>query len=429
MKNISITSDELYRIINENETLVNQKNQLETQFTVLHNSYLEIISKSVEIFKDLPINPQKIIFISYDGKGYSCNPKYIAEEILRRDLTFDLVWLVNDLNATMPDKIRKVPYDSFDALYELATAKVIVTNEMTPLDFHKKPSQYFIMTWHACWTAKYVNLDLKEKCSPQLVNIINSSNAVTDLMLAGSEDNLKDIRRAFGYQGEVLSCGLPRQDIFFKPDAIPSISKKVKSSLHIQVQNKILLYAPTFRDNDLQSMAIQETDIYRLNFQRLLNVLEKSFGGKWNLLCRLHPIFSERGLSKQIFTPSQNIIDVTDYPDVQELMVAADAVLTDYSSVIYDFMLQNKPVFILAKDLTKYDELRGLHPNYFEMPFEITRTEDELFACIKNFNVNKDKLKKSVQDYLAKLNPYGCDGTASAQVVDKILDVMKTKGN
>ena len=215
MKNISITSDELNRLITDVESLVNQKNQLETQFTVLHNSYLEIISKSVEIFKDLPINPQKIIFISYDGKGYSCNPKYIAEEILRRDLPFDLVWLVNDLNATMPDKIRKVPYNSFDALYELATAKVIVTNEMTPLMFRKKADQYFIMTWHACWTAKYVNLDLKERCSPQLVNIINSSNAVTDLMLAGSEDNLKDIRRAFGYQGEVLSCGLPRQDIFY----------------------------------------------------------------------------------------------------------------------------------------------------------------------------------------------------------------------
>lgn len=429
MSNITITSDELNRLITDIESLVNQKQQLETQCTVLLHSYREVISKSIEIFKDLPVNPQKIVFVSYDGKGYSCNPKYIAEEILRRDLPFDLVWLVGDLNAEMPNKIRKVLYDSFDALYELATAKVIVTNEMTPLMFRKKADQYFIMTWHGCWVVKYVNLDLKERCTPQLIDAINASNAVTDLMLAGSEDNLAEIRRAFGYKGEVLSCGLPRQDIFFKPDAIPSISQKVKSSLHIQAQNKILLYAPTFREIDLEFGTIQEADTYRIDFQRLLNVLEKSFGGKWTLLCRLHPILSERGLSKKVFTPSENILDATDYPDVQELMVAADAVLTDYSSVIYDFMLQNKPVFVLAKDLTRYDELRGLHPNYFEMPFEIARSEDELFDVVEHFNDNAENVKKDVQDYLKTLNPYGCDGTASAQVVDKILSVMKTKGN
>lgn len=78
------------------------------------------------------------------------------------------------------------------------------------------------MTWHNAWTAKYINLDLKERCTPQLIEVINASNAVTDLMLAGSEDNLAEIRRAFGYKGEVLNCGLPRQDIFFKPtDTLP----------------------------------------------------------------------------------------------------------------------------------------------------------------------------------------------------------------
>lgn len=282
------------------------------------------------------------------------------------------------------------------------------------------------MTWHNAWTAKYINLDLKERCTPQLIEVINASNAVTDLMLAGSEDNLAEIRRAFGYKGEVLNCGLPRQDIFFKPTDTP-LAEKVRRYLHIRAKNKILLYAPTFRDIDLQSNNIQAADIYRLDFKKLIDVLEKSFGGKWILLCRLHPILSEKGLSKKVFTPSENIIDVTDYPDVQELMVAADAVLTDYSSVIYDFMLQNKPVFVLSKDLTEYDELRGIHPNYFEMPFNVNRTEDELFDCIKNFNANAENLKKDVKAYLAKLNPYGCDGTASAQVVNKICSVMDEK--
>lgn len=427
MSNINITSYELDRIITEIESLLNEKRQLETKLNALSHEYATIFSKSVEIFKDIPVNPAKIVFVSYDGKGYSCNPKYIAEEILRRDLPFDLVWLVNNLDLYMPDKIRKVIYRSFDSLYELATAQVIVTNEMTPLDFHKKSSQYFIMTWHGAWTAKYINLDLKERCSPELINAINASNAVTDLMFAGSEDNLAEIRRTFGYKGEVLTCGLPRQDIFFKSNDNISIIENVKRSLHIPLNNKILLYAPTFRDIDLQMSSIQEEDIYRIDFQKLLNVLSESFGGKWTLLCRLHPILSEQGLSKKVFTPSENIIDVTDYPDVQELMVASDGVLTDYSSVIYDFMLQNKPIFILAKDLTRYDELRGLHPNYFEMPFKINRTEDELFDCIKNFKSNAENLKKDVQDYLEKLNPYGCDGTASAQVVDKICSVMKKK--
>ena len=412
MADISIDLDKL---IDDLEIVLQKNRMLEQENSVLKNTLKLLRHKSEKFLKDLPVVKNKIVFVSYDGNGYGCNPKYIAEEILRRELPFDLVWLVNDLNTPMPEKIRKVPFNTIDACRELSSAKVIITNEMSALNFEKKSGQYLIMTWHGCWKIKLVNLDLGDRVTPELVKRINESNAVTNLMLAAYDDDLEDIRRAFDYKGEVLKCGLPRQDIFFKPQ--DDLAAKVKESFGLSTENKIVLYAPTFRDVSLKSI-----EIYRFDYEKLINVLSEKFGGNWKLLLRLHPILTKKGISAQIFQPSENIIDVTNYPDTQELVIASDMLITDYSSVTYDFMLSNKPTFILAKDFEEYNVYRGFYSNFFEMPFEINQTEDELFDCIKNFDV--DDMKNKIKNYIAEINPYD-DGHASEKVVDKICSVMK----
>lgn len=412
MADISIDLDKL---IDDLEIVLQKNRMLEQENTVLKNTLKLLGHKSEKFLKDLAVVQNKIVFVSYDGNGYGCNPKYIAEEILRRKLPFDLVWLVNDLNTPMPEKIRKVKYTSLDACYELSSAKVIVTNEMSRLNFEKKETQYLIMTWHGSWKIKLINLDLGDRVTPELVKRINESNAVTDLMISDYDEDFEEIRRAFDYKGEVLKCGLPRQDIFFKPQ--DNLAEKVKESLGIDNETKIMLYAPTFRDISLKSF-----EIYRIDHKKLFEVLQEKFGGKWKLLLRLHPILANSESSRKIFPPSENIIDVTNYPDTQELVIASDMLITDYSSITYDFMLLNKIAFILAKDFEQYDSYRGLHPNYFEMPFEVNQSEDELFDCIKNIDV--DDMKNKIKDYIAEINPYD-DGHASEKVVDKICAVMK----
>ena len=393
-----------------------QNRQLKEYVEKLSASYNETISNALNIFQKIAIVPNKIVFISYDGKGYGCNPKYIAEEILRRNLPLDLVWLVNDLKTPLPEKIRRVPYNlsALDASLELSTAKVIVTNEMTPLPFHKKNNQYLIMTWHACWGLKHVNLDRGDRVTPALMQAINASNAITDLMIAGNDVNFAEIRRSFDYKGEVISCGYPRQDLFFKPN--DDLAKKVRKSIGIPSNAKIILYAPTFRNQNPQPL-----DVYQLNFQKLLSLFEKKFSGKWILLMRLHPILSASDISQKVFTPSANIIDVTKYPDMQELALISDVLLTDYSSVIYDFMLQEKLTFIFAKDVQSYNKIQGLKDEFFHLPFRINQNEIELFDCIKNINVTETKRK--LKNFIAALKPYDT-GHASEKVVDKICSVM-----
>ncbi|MBQ6975416.1 MAG: CDP-glycerol glycerophosphotransferase family protein [Selenomonadaceae bacterium] len=331
-----------------------------------------------------------------------------------------MVWLVDNPNYPMPEKIRKVPYNTLDSIYELSTAQVIITNEMTRMLFEKKKNQYVIMTWHGAWGLKYINLDMGERVTPALIEAINASNAVTDLMIADSDENFAEIRRSFDWKGEVIKCGMPRQDLFFKNNR--DIKDRVKKSLGIPTDRndiKILLYVPTFRD-----VKPQPVQAYQMDFQKLLRVLAEKFGGQWGALMRLHPILSTSGLSSQIFKPAPNILDVTAYPDVQELLLIADIVLTDYSSAIYDVMLQSKPALIWAKDVEWYEKARGLKPHFYELPYKVNRTEDELFDYIKNLDINK--LKKDVKKYCAKIAPYD-KGDAAKKVVNKICNVMKIK--
>lgn len=411
---------QLADIANKVHVMEQQNAQFQQAYQNLLNAYQGVFLQSAKFFKKFEVIPNKIVFISYDGKGYGCNPKYIAEEILRRKLPMDLVWLVDNMNYPMPEKIRKVPYNTLDSIYELSTAKVIVTNEMTRMLFEKKKDQYVIMTWHGPWGLKHVNLDMGERVTPALIEAINASNAVTDLMIADSDENFAEIRRSFDWKGEVLKCGMPRQDLFFKNNR--EIKDRVKKSLGIPPDRddiKILLYVPTFRD-----VKPQPIEVYQMDFQKLLRVLAEKFGGQWGALMRLHPILSTSGLSSKIFKPAPNILDVTTYPDVQELLLIADIVLTDYSSAIYDVMLQSKPALILAKDVEWYDKARGLKPHFYELPYKVNRTEDELFDYIKNLVV--DKLKKDVKKYCGKIAPYD-KGDAAKKVVNKICNVMKIK--
>ena len=411
---------QLADIANKVHVMEQQNAQFQQAYQNLLNAYQGVFRQSAKFFKKFEVIPNKIVFISYDGKGYSCNPKYIAEEILHRKLPVDMVWLVDNMNYPMPEKIRKVVYNSLDSIYELSTAQVIVTNEMTRLLFEKKKNQYLIMTWHGSWGFKHVNLDMGERVTPALIEAINASNAVTDLMLADSDENFAEIRRSFDWKGEVLKCGMPRQDLFFKNSR--EIKDRVKKSLGIPPERndiKILLYVLTFRDVQPQPL-----EVYQMDFQKLLRVLTEKFGGQWGALMRLHPILSTSGLSSKIFKPAPNILDVTTYPDVQELLLIADIILTDYSSAIYDVMLQNKPALILAKDVEWYDKARGLKPHFYELPYKVNRTEEELFDYIKNLDV--DKLKKDIKKYYGKIAPYD-KGDAAKKVVNKICSVMKIR--
>lgn len=374
--------------------------------TQINNS---LSAQTLAIFTRMDISRNKIVFVNFDGKGYGCNPKYIAEEILRRNLPFDLVWLVNDENEPLPEKIRKARYGTLDSMFELATAKIIVTNTRKALPFpQKKDGQFFIMTWHSGLDFKRVEQDAEDKLPAAYIAEAKATAAVTDLMTACTQEQFDEFRKAFWYDGEILKCGLPRNDIFFRRD--DKLVARLKKSLNVPHFDKVVLYAPTHRDKPAP-------DVYSLDAKKLLDVLEEKFGGGWTLVTRLHPAVSEKFDARN----AAQVIDATAYPDAQELILIADVIISDYSSVIFDGMCAGKKIFLYAKDFDAFTTERGLKPLYFDLPYKINRTEAELFADIEKFDAAA--VEPQVKQFMDKVKPFDT-GHAAADVVALMQTVV-----
>lgn len=321
------------------------------------------------LFFPCPVVQKKIVFICFNGKTYGCNPKYIAEEMIRQNLDSDMVWLVRDMDVSVPHQIRKVLFDSPKALYELATAKVIITNTKNDIRILKKKKQFVIQTWHGNFEAKKEEREIEDLLPKRYVKESIRNSKQTDLFLSNSAAMTQYYRRAFWYDGEVLECGYPRNDILFSWD--PEIPSRVRSAFDIPEDAKLVLYAPTFRDDG-------SMDAYDLDFQGVIDTL----GQNWYLLIRMHPnVVVPEG--KFLF--DAHILNASPYPDVQELMIASDILITDYSSTIYEFAMLKKPSYIYASDLEAFQKIRPLNDFYFDMPYPINQTNNALLSQLSEY--------------------------------------------
>lgn len=356
----------------------------------------------------LPVKKNKIVFNNFRGHGYGDSPKYIAEEIIRQGLKYDMVWLVDDLNLEFPPQIRKVSLSSIRTSYELSTAKVIISNVKVSLPYHKKRNQYYIQTWHGSMAFKAIEKDAQEKLRPQYLKETIADSKIIDLFLSCNSIQTKEIQTAFWYDGDIFECGSPRNDMLYKP---LYYKDNVKKSLGLSPETKVVLYAPTFRDD-------YRTDVYNLDLARLIDTLCTNLGGDWRVLVRLHP----NVMDKNIIKLCQNSIDVTSYPDMQELLLISDVLITDYSTTIYDAIIMRKKVFLYAPDLADYKDNRGLKPVYFSLPTRVNQTNDELIEYIRIFD--ETGYQRQLEEFLATFRVFD-DGNASKRVVDKINAITK----
>lgn len=359
------------------------------------------------VMKCLPVSRWKIVFNNFYGKGYGDSPKYIAEEMLRRDLDVDMVWLVNDPSMEIPQGIRKVKLQSLKASYELSTARIIISNVRATLPYKKKRSQYYVQTWHGSVAFKAIEKDAIDKLRPDYVREAIADSKAIDLFLSSNSIQTHEIQSCFWYDGEIFESGSPRNDMLFKGDDVKS---SIKQSLGLSPDTRIVLYAPTFRDDF-------RTDVYNLNLSEVCSRLASRLGNNWIALSRLHPNVTETSPVAY----SDKVINASTYPDMQELLLIADVLITDYSSTIYDAAIMNKLVLLYAPDLDDYKNNRGLKQVYFDFPTRICQTEEEFFSFVDEFNM--DSYRARLRAFLDKIRIFD-DGHASERVVNKILSVM-----
>lgn len=357
----------------------------------------------------LPLQ-KKVVFLNYSGKGYGCNCKYIAEELIARKLPYKLVWPTRNMETAMPEEIHKVPFESLRAIYELATAKVIVANTKVDMRIWKKKGQYVIQTWHTSFSPKLFEGEATALPADYIRQSIRNSKQ-TDLFLSNCRNLSRQYRKYFWCNCEILECGFPRNDILFHWD--PSVPAKVKKELGIPEDGRILLYAPTFRDD-------MSTDAFNIDTRAVLEALN-STGGDWYVILRHHP--NVRHL-QNMFSYDDHVLNGTNYPDMQLLLLASDILITDYSSTFYEFAVLKKPTYIYAPDVDAYKKMRGLNADFFRMPFPVSRTNEELAALLRTYSPEAGE--KDAAKFMEFFG--GVDrGDASQRVANRIEEVMEDK--
>ena len=375
-----------------------------------HKIYFRLLEKCIDWFFYLPVKNNKIVFLHDFGNGYGDSPKVLAQEIMRRGLPYDMVWLVNDMKLEFPHPIRKVLMSRIKSVYELATAKVIITTAKSKYYLKKKSTQFFVYIPHGQIGAKYVERQAGDTLSKGYIDGSIWHSKVSNLFISSSKLHTEEELTWYWYDGEVMECGLPRNDIFFHytPEDVQDIKKKVG----IPDGVKIVLYGPTFRNEP-------SNEPYAIDTERVLHTLEQKTGGKWIFLFRAHPNFVWYG--KPAFEYSDKVMDVTNYPDMQDLLLISDVLISDYSSAMFDFNLMHRPVFLFTKDIEAYQKMRGLKDWYFKVPFPFCHNNDELVSAIANYNEQEYRQKCAEFDkFYGNLET----GTAGKQIVDCLQKIM-----
>lgn len=364
------------------------------------------------ICKLIPVKNNKIVFQSYYGRGYSDNPKYIAEELRKSNEKLDLVWVLKEgTKNDLPPEFRTVIFRSFRYIYEMSTAKVWVDNSRKEYCMKKK-NQYYMHTWHGGMTMKKVENMVPDKLQNNYLRMAIRDAAQCDVMLSNSSTMTQDFRKYFWYpEGEIIEKGLPRNDrlVNYTDEDV----KRLRETFNVEDGVKLLLYAPTFRQD-------HNLDAYDMDYARCVKALEKRFGGKWKILLRLHPnVFK---LSDNLEFDPDIVINTSHYPDMQEIYMIADMIITDYSSVIFDYLIIGGPSLLYASDLEKYREERDTYFKLEELPFKLCQNNDELEEAILNFDI------ESFNEKTAEFKEFHglCDtGIASKAAADWILSKVK----
>ena len=369
------------------------------------------VQNALQMFRVLPLQ-DRVNFIAFSGRQYSDSPRRISELLLKEHPEIQQVWAFNE-----PEKfrfleekgIKVVKYKSLEYLYYVMTSRVYVDNAEFWSALKFRPGQMVLETWHGGGAYKRVGGHRIDVNALEQQHAVEKMNKIT-LFLSSSRAFTKFvIREAYQYHGEVLECGLPRNDDLLNPD--PAVPARVRQALDIPGNAKVLLYAPTFRNS-------HSLDLYDVDFSRLKAALEARFGGEWIIVLRMHYYLADKAMASS----APYLRNATDYPDMQDLLQCADVLLTDYSSCMWDFSLMGKPCFLYARDITEYRGERDFYTPIDSWPFPLAADNDALVQVISEFDENV--YRADTARHHAELGSTE-SGTAAKQCVERIAAFLR----
>lgn len=360
----------------------------------------------LKLFFLFPVQNNVILFVSFLGKQYSCNPKYISEYMEKHYPNITLVWAFNhpeEFEDLKERGIKLIRFKTWKYFYYRLFAKIIITNVGEYAYIPVRSNQLFINTWHGGGSYKRVGTkNAAKKHTKYYVWEMQQSYDNVNLFLSSSKSfTQQTILESMNYTKKILKSGMPRNDLLFKKND-DAIVAKVRETFRL-TSEKICLFAPTYRD----SMTAED---FGLDFKLLKQNLSRRFGGAWIILYRSHQFLEKQEIAHQC-------ISASDYPDMQELLYAADVLITDYSSSIWDFSITKKPCFLFVSDLQQYKMERDFYMPIETWGFPFSQNNQELEEIILNFD--KDAFEEKMIQHQKNLGSYET-GNATEQVCDYI---------
>lgn len=366
-----------------------------------------------KIFNKKEINQKQIIFCSFRGDYYSDSPKYLYEYLYENyPDEFDYVWVLNDKNVKVPGNPKKVKRFSLDFYKEVARSKYWVINGRQSVVLAKRKDQIIVSTWHGT-PLKKLGLDIGNVYTrdPFLKHSYIDVSKEWDYLISPNRYTTDILKSSFGYEREIFESGYPRNDILYNADE--NKVNEIKSKLNIPNDKKIILYAPTWRDDEF-------VDIGSVKFklQLELDKLKEALSDEYIVLVRTHYFISN---NLDLSGVEDFAFDVSRYDDIAELYLVADILITDYSSVFFDYANLKRPILYYTYDLEKYENvLRGFYLDiHEEVPGPLLKTTEEVIDSIKNIESLKEEYKDKYDAFYERFCSIE-DGNASKRIVEKV---------
>jgi CDP-glycerol glycerophosphotransferase len=358
------------------------------------------------------------VFDSCGGERYSGDPRAIAEELRRRDSSVRCVWISRDDQFRVPDGGDIVTQASREHYEVAARARFLVSSTLQPAWYRKPAGQLYLQTWHGT-PVKQTGLDLEH---PQFSNGLSYHERVRgdaaqwDALLSAGAFSTSVFRKAFGFDGEILESGYPRNDALRDPQADQQAAS-IRRQLGLPAGQRTVLYAPTWRDD-----ATTRAGGYGFPQHLDLGSVARALGPDYRMLVSAHPMLAEPMV---IGAGDTAVTDVSRYPDVADLLLIADVLITDYSSLMFDFALTGRPMLFFTYDLDRVrDKLRGFCFDFeAEAPGPLLRTSDEVIDAARHLDDVTRRFRPAYQALAARFSGRD-DGQAASRTVDWLLSQL-----
>lgn len=371
-----------------------------------------------KVFIKLPINKKRVMFESFLGRNVSGNPKYLYEQMIKDGLDnkYDLIWILNNIDEPINGSGKKVKRKTLKYYYYMATSKYWIFNCRQSDEIIKRKENIYLQTWHGTPLKKLamdmdnVNMAGQTDINEYKEKFYNNSRR-WDYLLIQNDYSREIFKKAFAFNKTILN-GYPANDILYTENNKESIDK-IKDKLNIPKNKKIILYAPTWRDDNFYKKGH-----YRMNIELDLDKMQKELGNEYIILLRMHYLITN---NINIEKYKGFVYDYSQGYDIQELYLVSDILITDYSSVMFDYSNLNRPIIFFTYDIEQYrDALRGFYFDFEEeAPGPLVVDTEGVIECLKSIDDINKQYKNKKEKFYNKFCHID-DGNKAKEILDAI---------